>query len=181
MSRVGLVVAATAVVMGVALAGCSAMPDWMTPSMPDWLSSKPSTPATQTLRFESNPPGADVRTMQGQTCLTPCGIEVPSQTQAVSITKIGYIPQTIQITAGPPPDHNFWESAPPPTMTPNPVVTMLQPVPPPPGPVHKPRPRPHRPLARAAAPAAGSEPPPPGEPAPAGPAGSPFPPPPATQ
>jgi hypothetical protein len=174
MSRVGLVVAATAVVMGVALAGCSAMPDWMTPSMPDWLSSKPSTPATQTLRFESNPPGADVRTMQGQTCLTPCGIEVPSETQTVTITKIGFIPQTIQITAGPPPDHSFFESTPPPTLTPNPVVTMLQPVPPPPKPERKPRP--HRPVARAAAPP-GSAPPPPGPPPP----GSPFPPPPATQ
>jgi hypothetical protein len=152
------------------------MPDWMpTPSMPSLFSSQSSTPATQTLRFESNPPGADVRTSQGQTCLTPCGIEVPSQTQEVTITKIGFIPQTIQITAGPPPDHSFWEAAPPPSLTPNPVVTMLQPVPPPPGPPHRPRPH-RRPVARAAPPPPGSAAPPP-QPA----AGSPFPPPPATQ
>jgi hypothetical protein len=156
------------------------MPDWMTPSMPSFLSSSPSTPATQTLRFESNPPGADVRTAQGQTCLTPCSMDVASQTQAVTISKIGYIPQTIQITVGEVPEHQFWESAPPPTLTPNPVVTMLQPVPPPPRAEHRPRPRPHRPVARAAAPRppAGSAPPPPAE---AAPAGSPFPPPPATQ
>lgn len=177
MSRVGLVVAATAVVMGVALAGCSAMPDWMpSPSMPSFLSSQPSAPATQPLRFESNPPGADVRTAQGQTCLTPCSIEVPSETQAVTITKIGFIPQTIQITAGPAPDHSFWEAAPPPTLTPNPVVTMLQPVPPPPKPVRKPRP--HRPVARAVAPAPMGGP---SDAAPPPPPGSPFPPPPATQ
>jgi len=176
MSRVGLVVATTAVVASVALAGCSAMPDWMTPSMPSWLSSTPSTPPIQPVRFESTPPGADVRTTQGQTCLTPCSLDMASETQAVTITKIGFIPQTIQITAGPPPDHSFWESAPPPTLTPNPVVTMLQPVPPPPRPVRRPRPR--RPMARAARPrpmpaAQQAAPPPqPGE--------SPFPPPPPT-
>jgi hypothetical protein len=177
MSRVGLVVAATAAVIGVALAGCSAMPDWMpTPSMPGFLSSGSSTPATQALRFESNPPGADVRTAQGATCLTPCSLDVASETQAVTITKIGFIPQTIQITVGPPPDHSFWESAPPPTLTPNPVVTMLQPVPPPPRPERKPRP--HRPVAHAAPPPHGSAATPAPQPAAAG---SPFPPPPATQ
>ena len=175
MSRVGLVVAAAAVI-GISLGGCSAMPDWMTPSMPDWLSSKPSGPQTQALRFESDPPGAEARTGQGQTCFTPCAIAVLSQSQTVTISKPGFVPQTIQVTAGDPPDHSFWESAPPPTLTPNPVVTMLQPVPPPPRPVRRPRPR--RPMARAARPrpmpaAQQAAPPPqPGE--------SPFPPPPPT-
>ncbi len=100
MSRVRLVVAAAAAVVGVALAGCSGMPDWMTPSMPDWLSPQPAGPQMQSLRFESDPLGADVRTAQGQTCLTPCALAVPSESQAVTITKIGFIPQTVQISAG---------------------------------------------------------------------------------
>lgn len=195
MSRVGLVVAAAAV-MGISLAGCSAMPDWMTPSMPDWLSSKPSGPQMQTLRFESDPPGAEARTGQGQTCFTPCAISVASQSQAVTISKDGFIPQTIQVTAGEPPDHSFWESAPPPSLVPNPVQVVLQAVPPPPRAIRKPKPRQSasRTLtaARTSPPASagnafpdpppaqtgsGFPPPPAMQPA----AGSPFPPPPATQ
>ena len=138
MSRVGLVVAAaTAVVMGVGLAGCSAMPDWMpSPSMPDWFSSSSSGPQLQTLRFESDPPGADVRTIQGQTCFTPCALAVPSENQPITITKAGFVAQTIQVSVGPPPEHSFWES-PPPTLVPNPVRVALQALPPP-KPVRKP-------------------------------------------
>jgi hypothetical protein len=141
MSRVGLVVAAaTAVVMGVGLAGCSAMPDWMPspsmPSMPDWFSSSSSGPQLQTLRFESDPPGADVRTIQGQTCFTPCALAVPSENQPITITKVGFVAQTIQVSVGPPPEHSFWES-PPPTLVPNPVRVALQALPPP-KPIRKP-------------------------------------------
>jgi hypothetical protein len=194
MSRVGLV-AAVAAVVGVSLAGCSGMPDWMTPSMPDWLSSTPSGPQTQALRFESDPPGAEARTMQGQTCFTPCAIAVAVQPQAVTISKEGFVPQTIQVSVGPVPDHSFWESAPPPTMVPNPVQVVLQAVPPPP----RPRGKPHHSVSRtrtaARAPAANPNnafPDPPagqqqnpdsGLPPPPAmqPAGSPFPPPPGSQ
>ena len=139
MSRVGLVVAATATVMGIALAGCSSMPDWMpSPSMPDLFSSSSSAPQLQTLRFESDPPGADVRTIQGQTCFTPCALAVPSVNQPITITKAGFVAQTIQVSVGPPPEHSFWES-PPPTLVPNPVQVVLQALPPP-RPVRKPRP-----------------------------------------
>jgi hypothetical protein len=141
MSRVGLVVAAaTAAVMGVGLAGCSSMPDWMpSPSMPDWFSSSSSATQLQTLRFESDPPGADVRTIQGQTCFTPCALAVPSENQPITITKAGYVAQTIQVSVGPPPEHSFWES-PPPTLVPNPVTVALQALAPP-KPVRKPPPR----------------------------------------
>lgn len=194
MSRVGLVVAAASFI-GIALAGCSAMPDWMTPSMPDWLSSKPAEAQMQPLRFESDPPGADVRTAQGQSCQTPCAIAVPSESQSVTISKIGFVPQTIQVTAGEPPDHSFWESTPPPTMVPNPVQVVLQALPPP-KPIRKPKPRRSVSRTRTAArvtpqptsagnpfpdppatqPAASPFPPPPTQPA-----SSPFPPPPPTQ
>jgi hypothetical protein len=181
MSRVGLVAAAVAV-MGVALAGCSGMPDWM-PSMPDWMSSSSSTPQLQTLRFESDPPGADVRTIQGQTCFTPCALAVPGENQPITITKAGYVAQTIQVTVAPPPEHSFWEN-PPPSLTPNPVQVALQAVAPPPKPVHKPRRTSER--TRTAAkmtqpPAEGGSPFPAQAPAQQQAAPSPFPPPPATQ
>jgi hypothetical protein len=172
LSRVKLIVSTAAI--GLALAGCSSMPDWT----PSFMSSKPSADS-QPLRFESNPPGADVRTTQGQTCLTPCALPVPSEPQSVTITKIGFVPQTVQVSVGDIPDHSFWESAPPPTLVPNPVQVTLQPVAPP-RPVRKPRP--HRTVARRAAPnkpppRGAAPPPPPGQP-PVDPA---FPPPPKPQ
>lgn len=178
-ARVRLII--STVTASLALAGCSAMPDWT----PDWLSSKPSS-QSQPLQFVSDPPGADVRTAQGQTCLTPCAIPVPSEPQTVTITKIGFVPQTVQVSVGDVPDHSFWESAPPATLVPNPVQVTLQPVAPP-RPMHRP-PRPHHTVAqhRPPPPPAHGAPPPPGM-APAPPPGPPpstdpaFPPPPKTQ
>lgn len=182
MSRVGLGVAAAAV-MGVLLAGCSAMPDWATPSMPDWLSSKSADPQVQTLRFESDPPGAEVRTMQGQNCFTPCAIAVPAQSQSVTIGKEGFVAQTIQVTAGEPPDHSFWESAPPPTLVPNPVQVVLQAVAPPPKALRQ---KPHHTVSRAQTAARTAPPANPNDQSPDPPPGgqpeaSPFPPPPGGQ
>ena len=65
MSRVIAVVAC-----GFTLAACSM-------SMPSFDFFK-STPAIETLRLESEPPGADARTAQGQSCRTPCELAVPA-------------------------------------------------------------------------------------------------------
>jgi outer membrane murein-binding lipoprotein Lpp len=113
MSRIALSVVVAAVV-GVSLTGCSSA-----------LSSNSSSEQLQTLKFESDPLGADVRTTQGQTCKTPCELKVPSREQPVTITKDKYVPQTVQVALGPQPDHSFWEN-PPPTLVPNPVHVVLQ-------------------------------------------------------
>jgi hypothetical protein len=116
MSRVGLSVVVAAVV-GVSLTGCSSA-----------LSSNSSSEKLQSLKFESDPLGAEIRTTQGETCKTPCELTVPSHEQPVTIAKKDYLPQTVQVTLGPQPDHPFWEN-PPPTLVPNPVRVVLQPVP----------------------------------------------------
>jgi len=139
--------------------------------MPDWMSSTPSSAQLQSLRFESDPPGADVRTAQGQTCLTPCAMAVPSESQAVTITKIGFIPQTVQVSTGDPPEHSFWEN-PPPTLVPNPVQAVLQAVPPPRKPIRRRKPRGSVSRTRTAVKT---------PPRPTQPAASPFPPPPSTR
>jgi hypothetical protein len=113
MLRVGL--AAFATVVGIALTGCSSL-----------LSSNSSSEQLQGLNFESDPPGAEIRTTQGQTCITPCELTVPSHEQPVTITKNDYVPQTVQVTMGSQPDHSFWQN-PPPTL--NPVRVVLQPEP----------------------------------------------------
>jgi hypothetical protein len=128
MSRFEFLAAATAAVMGFALAGCASvmpsMPGWMTPN---WMPSKSSIPPMQSLRFESEPSGAEVRTAQGQTCKTPCELMVPSEIQPVSISEKGFVSQTVQVSVGDPPKHSFWEN-PPPTLVPNPVKVVLAPL-----------------------------------------------------
>jgi hypothetical protein len=57
-SPVGIA-AAVAVVVGVSLAGCSS------------VSSIPLSEQFQALNFESDPPGAEIHTAQGQTCIRP--------------------------------------------------------------------------------------------------------------
>jgi hypothetical protein len=160
MFRVRLFSSSTVVALSaIALAGCSSTPSWV----PDWMSFSKSTPPLVTMQFESQPPGADVRTSPGQTCQTPCSLALQPQSQMVSFSKNGFLPQSVQITASEA-DHSLFDS-PPPALSPNPVSVVLQPAAPPPRgrPPVRPRPKPHR------APAA--PPPPPGQP-------SPFPPPP---
>ncbi len=176
MSRVRLIVTAAITAMSAALAGCSGTSF----SMPDWLSPSSPPPQLQSLQFESQPPGADVRTAQGQTCQTPCSLAVPPENQAVSFSKLGFVPQTVQVGIGPVPDHSFLESAPPPALTPNPVMASLQPAAPPPRRPPPLRPKPHKVVAHhPAPPPPGSAFPPP--PPPQQPPGSPFPPPPGQQ
>jgi hypothetical protein len=128
MSRVDLVAAVTVAIMGFSLAGCasvtSSMPGWMTPN---WMTSKSSDVLMQSLRFESEPAGAEVRIVGGQTCKTPCELMVSSETQPVSITKKGFVSQTVQVSVGDPPKHSFWEH-PPPTLVPSPVQAVLTPI-----------------------------------------------------
>ena len=114
MSRVRLA-AAVAAFVGISLTGCSS-------------SSNSSSEQLQALKFESDPPGAEIHTPKGQTCKTPCELTVLSHEQPVTITKNNYVPQTVQVALGPQPDHSFWEN-PPPTLVPNPVRIVLQPVP----------------------------------------------------
>ena len=115
MSRVGLSIVVAAVA-GVSLTGCSSA-----------VSSNSSSEQLQALKFESDPPGAEIHTPTDQTCKTPCELSVPSREQLVIITKNNYQPQTVQVTLGPQPDHSFWEN-PPPTLAPNPVHVVLHPV-----------------------------------------------------
>src|SRR5579872_5868342 len=121
MFRVRLVAAAV-VVAGTALAGCSGS----TVSMPDWLTFKKPPPPTQSLQFESQPPGAEVRTAQGQTCKTPCSLAVPLTSQSVTFALNGYAPQTVPVTVNEPEHVAMDSSTPPAEFSPNPVEVTLQ-------------------------------------------------------
>lgn len=112
MSRVIALVAC-----GFTLAACSAS----LPSMDFFKSS----PATETLRIESEPPGADARTSQGQTCRTPCELIVQGGGEmSVTVALGGYQPQTVSLRP---------DQADSTKLSPNPLYVELQasPAPPP--------------------------------------------------
>ena len=102
---------------GFALAAC-------TMSMPS-LDFFKSAPPTEMLRIESEPPGADARTSQGQNCRTPCELIVPAGgDMAVSFALNGYQPLTVPVRteqAGGPGSSNEAR------LQPNPVYAELQP------------------------------------------------------
>jgi hypothetical protein len=107
MSSAGRAIAVVA--CGFALAACSfSMPSF------DYFKSGPS---TEVLRIESEPPGADARTSQGQTCRTPCELTVPTDNElAVTVQLSGFQPQTLPVRAD-------GQSK----LQPNPVYVELQP------------------------------------------------------
>ncbi len=105
-------VGVSGVIMGLALSGCSSSdaPSWM----PEWMTIKPP---LQPLKFESEPPGADVTVaaITGQTCKTPCSLAVPLTNQSVTFSMNGYLPQTLSVEV-----HNSTD------FEPNPVQASLQ-------------------------------------------------------
>jgi PEGA domain-containing protein len=112
-----------AMACGLSLAACSM-------SMPSFDFFK-SSPATEQLRIESEPPGADARTSQGQTCRTPCELTVPSGGDlAVTVALNGYQPQTVPVRPESPEGPRDRESdvtSSSARLQPNPVYVELQP------------------------------------------------------
>jgi hypothetical protein len=130
------------VAAGLGLGGCSS------------FSSLKPTPPTVAVRLDSTPQGADAQTSTGQSCKTPCTVNVTTtENFTVSFTLPKYEPLTV-------PAHVTYEGGSiitqgTVTIDPNPIVGELKPMAPP-KPVRKRvrRPRPRAAAAPASAPAA---------------------------
>jgi hypothetical protein len=127
-------------------------------------------PAKDTVRFESEPPGAEAKTSTGETCRTPCALAMPADKPfTVTFTLTGYQPDTEQLQFTSMGDGTS-------KLRPNPVLVKLTAVAPPKKKVRrkktatKPKPKP-KPVAAKPAPTA----PPPMTPAPQPQATSPWP------
>lgn len=153
------------VACGLFVSACSS---WM-PSF-DMSALKPA-PATEPVRIESEPPGADARTSVGAACRTPCTLGLPVNDGTITVAMNGYMPQTVPVQVERLNEIRPDEfGAPAAHLTPNPIFVELQPTPPPPPVAKKPPPKKPRVVARLrpatteqqAAPAPGSAPPPPG-------------------
>ncbi|HEY0224319.1 MAG TPA: hypothetical protein VGC38_07405 [Pseudolabrys sp.] len=142
------------------LAACSATPDWLS-----FNALKPA-PIMDTVRFESEPPGAEAKTSNGQTCRTPCALALPVNAPlTVTFTLNGYLPESENIEP-------ISATGNAPALQPNPVMVELNPAPPASQkPVKKPAPAAAKkkaaakPAARAQTPAPASAAPPPQQPA----------------
>ena len=85
MSRVIAIVAC-----GLSVAACSA-------SMPS-LDFLKSSPQTEALAIETEPPGAEAKASTGQSCRTPCQLTVqPGGELSVTLALNGYQPQTVSV------------------------------------------------------------------------------------
>jgi len=106
------------------LAACSSNLDALKPS-----------PIMDAVRFESEPPGAEAKTSNGQTCRTPCALALPvSAPLTVTFTLKGYQPETEDIEP-------IAMTGNPTQLRPNPVVVEITPAPPAPKSVKKPAPK----------------------------------------
>lgn len=108
------------------LAACSSAPDWMN------LSGLKSGPVLDTVSFESEPPGAEAKASNGQTCRTPCALALPVESAlTVTFTLNGYQPESEKL-------ETIQETGEPPRFGPNPVVVELTPAASPPRSTKKP-------------------------------------------
>jgi hypothetical protein len=97
-----------------ALAACST-PDWMS------LDSLKPGPSLDTVSLESEPPGAEAKASNGQTCRTPCSLALPMDTaMTVTFTLNGYQPESERLEV-------IQASGDAPRLRPNPVVVELTP------------------------------------------------------
>ena len=80
-----------------------------------------SGPMMDTVRLESEPPGADAKASNGQTCKTPCALALPiDQPMTVTFSLPGYETQSEQLEA-------VNVTGQPPGLRPNPLVAEFQP------------------------------------------------------
>jgi hypothetical protein len=105
------------IVCGFTVAACSAQYQART-----FFSSSPPTETvrTETVRFESKPPGAEVKTSAG-TCRTPCELSVDEAPEiSATFALHGYQPQTISVRQEPKTGSGS------PKLAPNPVFVELR-------------------------------------------------------
>ena len=93
----------------------------------DWLKLPPlkTEGAPETVRFESEPPGVDVKTSTGQACRTPCTLSLPGDKSFnVTYSLKGFQPETESVAPFALGDGTT-------QLRPNPVLAELTPLPPP--------------------------------------------------
>jgi hypothetical protein len=109
--------------VSLSLASCSSV------SAPSFNAFKPK-PTTTLLLIESNPAGAEAKTSLGQSCRTPCTMQIGASNDfTVAFTLDGYRPQTLTVHATM--SSGGFTTAPSPVLDPPSLFPTLEPVKPP--------------------------------------------------
>jgi hypothetical protein len=83
-------------------------------------------PVTTLMLIESNPAGATAKTSLGQSCKTPCTMQIGADSDfTVTFTLDGYVPQTLPVQAKM--SGGGWMDSPSPVLTPGSLFPTLQP------------------------------------------------------
>jgi hypothetical protein len=99
-----------------ALAACTSSSDFMDAFKP--------APTLDSVQFESDPPGAEAKVSNGQSCRTPCALALPTTAPlTVTFTLAGHQPATETIEV-------MQDTGAAPTLKPNPVAVALAAAPP---------------------------------------------------
>ena len=91
-----------------------------------------SSPSAEALRIESEPPGAEARTSTGQSCRTPCELNVQAGGEvSVTLALNGFQPQTVSVRPEAPAraERDSEIAAAGARLAPNPIYVELQPAP----------------------------------------------------
>jgi hypothetical protein len=108
------------VICSLGLASCSSF------AMPSFDAFKPK-PTTTLLLIQSSPAGAEARASLGQTCRTPCTMQIGAADDfTVSFALNGYMPQTLTVHATM--SGGGFMTAPSPVLNPASLLATLQPV-----------------------------------------------------
>lgn len=109
-------------VAGASLAGCSSLS----------FDGFKATPTAVPLQVDSTPQGAEARTSLGQSCRTPCTLQVPAPDAGfdVTFTLDRFMPATVPVQVIR--NSGAFNDSPPVVLDPNPIVAELQPAAPPP-------------------------------------------------
>jgi hypothetical protein len=92
-------------------------------------------PLVDNVRIESEPPGAQAKSANGQSCVTPCALALPTDAPAtVTFTLNGYQPATENLQV-------VQDTASQPQLRPNPLHVDLAMIPPPPKPIKRAKPK----------------------------------------
>lgn len=118
-----------------ALAACASGSDFMN------LDAFKPAPSMDSVQFESDPPGAEAKVSNGQSCRTPCALALPTAAPlTVTFTLNNYQPETETLEV-------IQNTGAPPNLRPNPVSVALTAAPPPGKPLAK-KPAKKRPAAK---------------------------------
>jgi hypothetical protein len=112
---------------GLCLAACESNADWMKMpdmKMPEWKSPFGSEPTQESVRVESEPPGAEAKAATGQSCRTPCALSLPGNAATTLTFNLpGYQPESEKLELVSMGDGTS-------QLRPNPVLVELSPLPP---------------------------------------------------